>query len=199
MTDGPLVAETLPLRPRAAGTLLRCDCDLVGVLVTSRGRRLVAIRPIAEGTRIFTLTGRETQVPTRFSVQVGPSLHLDQECARDENDLVRRYFWRYMDHACEPATAIREREVIALRDLARGDGVTFDYNTTEYDMAEPFRCHCGSARCVGLVRGALHLSPAERARLAPQLPAYLRRAAQARRAQADAAGGKRAKARRRSA
>ncbi len=144
------------------------------MLSTPTGRRLIAIGSIAEGMRVLTITGRETRVPTRYSLQVGASLHLDQECARDEFDLVRRYFWRYLDHSCDPTTVIRDREVIAIRDIEKGAGVTFDYNTTEHDMAEPFRCHCGSAFCVGLVRGARHLTPPQRARLARWLPAYLR-------------------------
>ena len=163
-----------PLRAHPPGALLRCNSDLVGVLVTHDARRLIAIRPIAEGEHLFSLIGRETLTPTRYSVQLGPALHLDQECARDITDVVHRYFWRYMDHHCDPTTVIREREVIALRAIAQGDGVTFDYNVTEYDMAEPFRCHCGSARCVGLVRGARHLTPAQRAHVARWLPAYLR-------------------------
>ena len=174
MTDGSLAAETLLLQSHAPGTLLQCDSDLVGVLVTDTGRRLIALRPIAKGTSLFLITGRKTKTPTRYSVQVGASQHLDQDCARDELDLVRRYFWRYLDHSCDPTTVIRDREVIALRDLAMGDGVTFDYNTTEYDMAAPFRCNCGSARCVGMVRGARHLTRAQRARVARWLPAYLR-------------------------
>jgi hypothetical protein len=174
LIHGSPVPETLLRRSQISGTLLGCDSDLVGVLVTGQGRRLVAIRPIAEGTHVLTITGRETQVPTRHSVQVGASLHLDQECARDELDLVRRYFWRYLDHSCDPVAVIRDRELIALRDIGEGDGVTFDYNTTEYDMAAPFRCHCGSVRCVGMVRGARHLTPAQRARLARWLPDYLR-------------------------
>ena len=174
MADGLPVAGTLSLRSHAPGTLLQCDSDVVGVLVTRTGRHLIAIRPIAEGARVFALTGREIPMPTRYSVQVGASLHLDQDCARDEFDLVRRYFWRYLDHSCEPTTFIRDREVIAVRDIAEGDGVTFDYNTTEYDMAEPFRCHCGSEFCVGLIRGARHLTREQRARLARWLPAYLR-------------------------
>jgi hypothetical protein len=52
--------------------------------------------------------------------------------------------------------------------------VTFDYNTTESSMASPFDCHCGSALCVGLVRGADHLTPPQRARLASYLADYLR-------------------------
>jgi hypothetical protein len=146
----------------------------VGVQVTRNGRRLVAIRPIAVGTRLFTLVGREIPAPTRYSVQVGRALHLDPDCSEDEFELVRRYFWRYLDHACDPTTVIRDREVIAIREIAEGDGVTFDYNTTEYDMAEPFQCRCGSDQCVGIVRGARHLTPAQRARVARWLPDHLR-------------------------
>ena len=153
---------------------MRCDSALVGVLVAHDHRRLIAIRPVAVGTHLFAITGRETSIPTRYSLQVGPSLHLDQDCARDESDLVKRYFWRYLDHHCDPSTVIRDRKVVAIRDIAEGEGVTFDYNTTEYEMAEPFQCHCESARCVGMVRGARHLTRAQRSRLARWLPDYLR-------------------------
>lgn len=165
-------AVSIPEHP--PGALLRCDSDSVGVLVTQDGRHLIAIRPVAAGTTLFPLIGRERKTPTRYSVQVGPALHVDQKSAHDITDVVHRFFFRYMDHHCEPTTVIRGREVIALRDIAPGDGVTFNYNTTEYDMAEPFRCHCGSAQCIGMVRGARHLTPAQRAQLAPWLADYLR-------------------------
>ena len=174
MTDPLPYFSAAPLPAHPPGALLRCDSALVGVLVTPDGRHLIALCPIAEGATLFSLSGREIPAPTRYSVQVGPSLHLDQDCARDITDVVRRYFWRYLDHACDPAVIIRDREVIAVRDIAPGDRVTFNYNTTEYDMAESFRCHCGSARCVGVVRGARHLTRAQRARLAPWLADYLR-------------------------
>jgi hypothetical protein len=174
LAEGLPLTQAQPLAPPLQGTLLRCNSDCVGVLVEHHSRRLVAIRPVPAGTRLFAITGRETKVPTRYSLQVGRSLHLDQECARDEFDLVMNYFWRYMDHSCEPTTVIRARKVVTVREMSEGDGVTFDYNTTEYDMAEPFRCHCGSPSCVGTVRGALHLAPARRAELAQRLPKYLR-------------------------
>lgn len=171
------VSPQLQSPPRSAapqGTLLRCDSELVGVLVHDHHRRLVAIRDIARGTRLFRITGREIASPSKYSVQVSASLHLDQECARDEFELVNRYFWRYLDHACEPTTMIRDREVIAVRDIAEGEGVTFHYCTTEWDMATPFACHCGSARCLGTIRGARHLTSVQRRRLARWMPDYLR-------------------------
>lgn len=174
MTDALPHGIAAPLPAHPPGALLRCNSAFVGVLITQDGRHLIAVRDIAVGTRLFSLVGREIPTPTRYSVQVGPALHLDQDCARDVTDVVRRYFWRYLDHACDPATMIRDRVVIAVRDIAQGDRVTFNYNTTEYDMAEPFRCHCGSARCVGMVRGARHMTAAQRARVAPWLAEFLR-------------------------
>ena len=174
------MAETLPqpqLLQRDAqspGTLLRCDSDLVGVLDQPGHRRLVAFRDVAKGTRLFRLTGRERKSPTKYSVQVSATVHLDPDCTRDELELVRRYFWRYLDHACEPTTRIMDRDVIAVRDIAEGEGVTFHYCTTEYDMATPFDCQCGSARCMGVIRGARHLTPAQRRPLVKWMPDYLR-------------------------
>lgn len=156
------------------GTILRCHSNVVGVLVTHDERRLVTVRAVARGEKLFYIDGRETPTPTRFSVQIGPGLHLDQDDARNAEDRVARYPWRYMNHHCEPSTEIRDRYVIALRDIAAGEDVTFDYNTTEYDMAEPFTCRCGSARCVGLVRGAKHLTTEQRALVEHSLPDYLR-------------------------
>jgi len=45
--------------------------------------------------------------------------------------------------------------------------------TTEYDMAEPFACHCGSPRCFGTIRGFKHLTEDERERLRPFLAPHL--------------------------
>ncbi len=165
---------SLPLHTHPHHVLLQCDSDLVAVRVEAHHRRLVALRDVRRGTRLFRITGREIAQPTKYSVQVGPALHLDQDGVRDEFELVARYFWRYLDHACEPTTRIVDREVIAVRDIAEGEGVTFHYCTTEYDMATPFDCHCGSPRCLGLIRGARHLSPAQRRRLLKWMPDWLR-------------------------
>ena len=156
------------------GTILRCHADIVGVLVTHDERRLVTVRAVGAGEKLFYIDGRERSTPTRFSVQVGRGVHLDQDDARNADDRVARYPWRYMNHHCEPSTEIRDRYVIARRDIAGGEDVTFDYNTTEYDLAEPFACRCGSARCVGVVRGARHLTAEQRALVERSLPDYLR-------------------------
>lgn len=160
--------------PHLPGTVLRTDNPLVGVLVEQAERRLVALEPIAAGTVLFRIEGHETRTPTKYSVQIGADLHLDQRGARDATDRVRRFYWRYMNHGCEPTTRIADRQVTALRAIVPLEAVTFDYNTTELDMAEPFRCHCGAPSCVEVVRGAKHLTPAQRTRVEHLLPDYLR-------------------------
>lgn len=154
--------------------ILRTDSPIVGVLVEQHERRLIATQHIAAGTRLFHVEGHETETPSRHSLQVGWNLHLDQSAARDPNDRVARFYWRYMNHSCDPATAIRDRDVVALRALLPDDSITFDYNTTEYELADPFDCRCGAGHCVGVVRGARHLTPEQRTRLEASLPDYLK-------------------------
>ena len=164
----------LPHVAHPQGEWLHCGSELVGILVEADHRRLVAVQDVPRGTRLFRLTGLEIATPTKYSVQIGRSLHLDPDCAQDEAELLQLYFWRYLDHACEPTTRIQGRDVIAVRDIAVGEGVTFHYCTTEYDMATPFDCRCGSSRCLGVIRGARHLTPAQRRRLEKWLPDHLR-------------------------
>jgi SET domain len=174
LRDVPPNTDTLELPSPTVESMLVCGSDTVAIAVAGDSRRLVAARAIPRGAHLFDLQGRETEEPTRYSVQIGADLHLDTDDARDEADLLDRYFWRYLDHSCEPSSVIRDRAVYALRDIAAGEGVTFDYNTTELDMAEPFQCYCGTSACVGTVRGARHLTPAQRQRVAHRLPSYLK-------------------------
>lgn len=150
------------------------SCPSVGVLVEASQRRLVAAAPISAGSVIFTLVGRETRVATRYSIQVGPEMHLDSDDLPTDEARVRERYWMYLNHSCEPSAWIRGLSVIALRDIALGEGVTFDYNATERSMAEPFDCHCGTSACVGRVAGFAHLDAAGRERIRPYLSEYLR-------------------------
>jgi hypothetical protein len=62
-------------------------------------------------------------------------------------------FGRYVNHHCDPSCFIdKEREVmIALRDIAIGDEITFDYSVNESAIAAPFECTCGAANCKGTI------------------------------------------------
>ena len=135
--------------------------------------KLFAARVVVEGERLFMINGELTTVPTRFSVQVGQSIHVDLPGDVVLEEILDRYYWRFMNHSCEPNATIRGREVHALRAIRQWEEITFDYNTTEYDMAEPFDCRCGSPRCAGRVRGFRYLSRADQERLRRHLASHL--------------------------
>ncbi len=166
-------AVTAPAQEYPVGTVLPTACPAVGVLVEPTQRRLIATRPIAAGSVIFTLAGRETRVATRYSIQVGPEMHLDSDDLPTDAERVRDRYWMYLNHSCEPSAWVRGLEIVARRDLWPGEGVTFDYNSTEWAMAEPFTCLCGTPSCVGRVAGYRDLDERQRARVAPYLSPYL--------------------------
>ncbi|MFY9742428.1 MAG: SET domain-containing protein-lysine N-methyltransferase [Candidatus Sulfotelmatobacter sp.] len=57
----------------------------------------------------------------------------------------------YLNHSCEPNCEIDEIKgrawLFALRDIAAGEELLWDYNL--YDDEEPAPCHCGSPKCRG--------------------------------------------------
>jgi hypothetical protein len=150
-----------------------CTSPLIAVEETSQGRRLIAAAPMAAAEIILRLDGATVAAPTRYSVQVTETTHVAPPDPNDVREMIARYPWCFMNHSCAPTAYIQNRRVIALHPLHPGDAVTFDYNTTEAAMAEPFSCHCGAPECIGTIRGAAALTTAQRDVRAPHMAAYL--------------------------
>ena len=145
------------------------------VVVRSDQRHAVAATRIAAGDVIMTLGGRIVAAADRHTLQIAENEHL--AAVADASGV--HPAWRFLNHACEPNACLDGRRLIALFDLAPGDEVTFDYDTTEWDMAAPFACACGALSCRRTIRGYRHLSPAQRQRLQRVGPHLLRLAAAA--------------------
>lgn len=66
---------------------------------------------------------------------------------------------RYVKHSCDPNVFfdVDAHELLTVRDIAPGDEFTFFYPSTEWSMSEPFRCCCGSPKCVGHINGAAQM------------------------------------------
>ena len=60
------------------------------------------------------------------------------------------------NHSCDPATYIdtENLQIIALRDISKGDELTFFYPSTEWEMIQPFQCNCQAQNCIKEVKGA---------------------------------------------
>ncbi|KAK3986253.1 histone-lysine N-methyltransferase ash1 [Cladorrhinum sp. PSN332] len=89
--------------------------------------------------------------PTYATVQMGRDEHLNLN-----SDLL------YINHSCDPSLIfdMGNKEVIAgPKGLKEGDELTFFYPSTEWSMAQPFDCFCGSSQCRGQISGARDMTP----------------------------------------
>ena len=78
----------------------------------------------------------------------------------DEHIYLQPSFLQYINHSCSPniffdTSSLR---VIALQRIKEGDELCYFYPSTEWEMAQPFQCVCGSADCLGYINGASNLS-----------------------------------------
>ena len=136
---------------------------------------VVATEPLAEGGLLFSVHGVMKDRASRHSIQIDEGTHVDVEPGVTPEEMQIRYPWRFLNHSCDPNAVLRGRDFVALRTIAAREGVTYNYNTTEFDMAAPFACRCGHDRCLGPISGFAHLPPAEQTRLRPWLADHLRR------------------------
>ncbi len=133
---------------------------------------VIATEEIAKGELIFLLQGRVIDSPSRHTVQIGKARHLEPPSSNPQDP---SSYFRFLNHSCSPNCYINfdDLSIRALKTIRVGEHVTFDYNTTEFDMACPFKCECNSASCYGEIRGFKYLSVTQQLRLTPQLAPHL--------------------------
>lgn len=85
-------------------------------------------------------------------LQVAENLYLGPDGtpgeANDPGDVV--------NHSCNPNCMIYldlpTIHLVALRDIAVGEEITYDYARTMYDDPWEMKCNCGTAKCRGVIR-----------------------------------------------
>lgn len=151
---------------------------LIGIARVGGAYRVVVTEAVATGEALLHIDGDLLDRPTRHSIQIDDRYHIDADptAALQPEQLFDHFPWRFLNHACVPNAVVRGREVVAARPIRAWEEVTFNYNTTEYEISCPFPCRCGRRDCRGrLVRGFKHLSRDEREQLLPALADHLAR------------------------
>lgn len=169
---------TLPT-PATVATTLTTDFVLVPHEVRhgSSGATVVATAPIDADTICVVFGGFVTPGP-RFrslpehrrhhSLQIGDDLFL--VCGEELTS------GDFVNHSCSPNLAfVGEISLAALRPIAAGEELTFDYATCDSSPYDEFECECASTNCRGRVTGDDWRSPEIRARLAGRFSPYLQR------------------------
>jgi len=93
------------------------------------------------------------QTPSYLTIQLNTNEHI----------CLQPLFLQYINHSCSPniffdTTAFK---VICIEPIKAGDELLYFYPSTEWDMAQPFQCVCGSVNCLGYIKGAYYLSKAK--------------------------------------
>jgi hypothetical protein len=123
------------------------------------GKGLFARRAFARGEHVFTMTGSHR----RYAIRT------EEESTRYENWLgigkdlyiVPDRPFVYANHSCEPNLGVRDAaDFVALRDIATGEELTFDYSITTDELTWRMKCNCGAPSC-RLVVGGIQFLPAE--------------------------------------
>ena len=67
----------------------------------------------------------------------------------------------YINHSCNSSAGIRDSiEIVAMRDIKKGEEVKFDYSTSESENGWTLICQCGEENCRRLIE-SYELLPAE--------------------------------------
>ncbi len=146
----------------------------VKVEAADGSHRVVASEEIDAGMEVLEVCGVLVDRPSRYTIQVEAGAHIELPLAAIRSGELNSHPWRYLNHSCRPNAALSGLQLLAISPIRTGEEVTFDYNTTEFEMAAPFMCRCG--HCGGVpVRGFKFLSAAEQRALYPRLAVHLRR------------------------
>jgi len=87
---------------------------------------LYATRTYAIGDVILKLQGKLVLQPTKESIHIGNEMHVIDK------------YGQYINHSFEPNTQIELNNIIAIKEIKQYDEITFNYNESEINMANPF-------------------------------------------------------------
>ncbi len=113
------------------------------------GQRIVTRRYVAQNWSI-----KEKEIFARYAYPLSKEVYL----LWDDNP----GNWAPQNHHCNANTGYKGLNVVAVKNIRKGEELTLDYSTFLDETMEPFNCRCGAANCRGLITGITHNSVTER-------------------------------------
>ena len=136
-------------------------------LTRNRGWGVRTVEPIKKSTFIIEYIGEivseKTFIHRMTEMYSGDSHHY---CLNITSGIVIDGYrmaneGRFVNHSCEPNCEMQKWSVngyyrvglFAKRDIQPGEEVTYDYNFYNFNLEQQQTCHCGSAKCRGVIGG----------------------------------------------
>ena len=133
-----------------------------------------AAKPISKGEIILKLQGTISASRDKYSLQIDEKKHLHpfSDDPKDESSS-----FRFLNHSCSPNSYfdIPGMSLITLKNINENEEVVFHYCTTEYEMSSPFKCLCGSKKCLLEIKGFRYLPKEKKKELFSQLAPHLKK------------------------
>ena len=153
----PLLA-VYPLVGKGYSGLFACETIAPNSLLVMWSGRLVALDNLNELSALSVSR----------SVQVEDNLLLVPVVEGEPADFV--------NHSCNPNAGLSgQTALVALREIAAGEEICYDYAMTDGSPYDEFECRCGEANCRGRVTGNDWQSHDLQARYAGHFSPYLQR------------------------
>jgi SET domain-containing protein len=146
----------------------------------SHGYGIFTDEPLKTGDYVLTMSGKilpASQVGDEVrAMQIGPETYLVEDIAPGHDGSEPQYLDNYLNHSCEPNVGfIRGTlELYALRDIATGEELLWDYSSSMNAPGWSLPCFCNSRQCRGRIESFCDLSPEAKQRLLPIALSYLR-------------------------
>jgi len=108
-------------------------------------------KPIRKGTRVVEYAGERITIEEADRRYDGVSRTYLYGLDDGKTVIDGHGLGAYLNHSCDPNCEVDEIKgrvwLFAIRDIAAGEELVWDYNL--YDDEEPAPCHCGSPKCRG--------------------------------------------------
>jgi len=143
--------------------------DKIEVRETKKGTSVFATDSFVEDEIVLEFEKNFIKSPTRTSMQIDDGIY--QECV--DSEAVEIFFY----HSCNPNGYINFQDLTyrALNNIKKGAELSFNYNSTEWDMLERFQCQCKFENCYGQIHGFKYLNLQQKKELKPILSPFLRK------------------------
>lgn len=117
------------------------------------GKGVFAGEDIKKGQKIYILSG-----PTMTTKKFAEMVNSGNENIDDPLQVGKRTYIdldkisRTFNHSCNPTTGIRKRsEMFALREIKKGEELTYDYSSVVAPTEFRMKCYCGAKDCRKIV------------------------------------------------
>ena len=122
----------------------------INVKQTNKGKAMFAIEDLEKNEIIVKIKGNIINHSTNTSLQIDNSKHIEHSLKEDS----------FANHSCNPNGYINFNDLAfrSLKDIKKGEEITFNYLTTELNMNNPFECLCKNKNCFNHIKGFKYLS-----------------------------------------